>query len=256
MPHYQQSIGVTNFQYTGEVISAIWSPSIVDRHLTVAEYIQFHQSAIPPESDLKKSKYWMDQHVRASQYFTQVVNCFNFGCWSSPCISYFNFRDTQFLPVSFSVTYNSKGLAIPTPSSTSDPYKRKFPRLAVYKILENRLVPSKASALATESEETTYHSFCPYVRLPVYDPTSKKCHLYFASKVMLQQHVSEDKSPPTVPVTRVRPQRTSAHRQREFMVIIAAEKENAKSVDWFKKTEVDFEVLLPEDVIRRESSFP
>ena len=50
-----------------------------------------------------------------------------------------------------------------------------------------------------------------------------------------------------IPSKRIRPQRIAARRQRGLMVIIA-NVENGKSVDWIDKEELDLNrILIPED---------
>lgn len=53
---------------------------------------------------------------------------------------------------------------------------------------------------------------------------------------MLQQHISEHKRPTPVSTTRIRPQRIAARRQRELMVIIAADEKTMNPLTVWMKT--------------------
>jgi hypothetical protein len=151
--------------------------------------------------------------------------------------------DSQFLPAPLLVTYTPEGVKIPNPSVAAiDPAKQKFPRLAVQRMLNDSLLPSETLSYL----KIPYDLYCPSVQSVLSERMCKSCEQYFASKVMLQQHVSQHKRPPLVPATRARPQRIAARRQRELMVVIA-EQENAQSIDWLDESEVVFEGLLPSE---------
>lgn len=151
--------------------------------------------------------------------------------------------DFQFLIAPLLVTYTPEGVKIPNPSVAAiDPAKQKFPRLAVQRMLNDSLLPSETLSYL----KIPYDLYCPSVQSVLSERMCKSCEQYFASKVMLQQNVSPYKRPPLVPATRARPQCIAARRQRELMVVIA-EQENAQSIDWLDKSEVEFEGLLPSE---------
>lgn len=243
------ALELKNFQYAGEVLAEVWRPLVVDGHPTVAEYIRPDESEIPVGTIQLKSQSWMDRHVRTSQYFTQVVKCEDLYCCSPARSSYFKIIDGQFLPPPLPITYSSSGLTIPNPSSTFrnvDPVKYLFPKLAIQNMLNiDRLIPSEASSFR---DNIPYDLFCPSVKSTLRDRMCKHCNHYFASKIMLQHHVSsEHKRPPAAPAQRIRPQRIAAKRQRELMIVIA-EEENAESIEWLEEDEVDSEGLLPLEI--------
>jgi hypothetical protein len=103
-------------------------------------------------------------------------------------------------------------------------------------MLNDSLLPSETLSYL----KIPYDLYCPCVQSVLSERMCKSCEQYFASKVMLQQHVSQHKRPPLVPATRARPQRIAARRQRELMVVIA-EQENAQSIDWLDESEVVFQ---------------
>lgn len=112
--------------------------------------------------------------------------------------------DTQFLPTPFLMTYTSEGVKIPDPSVTAvGPAKHKFPRLAVQKMHNASLLPSDALIYLN----IPYDLYCPSVTSVISQRMCKSCDMYFAPKVMLQQHVSQHKRPPPATATRARPQR-------------------------------------------------
>ena len=73
----------------------------------------------------------------------------------------------------------------------------------------------------------------------------KKCSLYFATKVLLKEHCSIHNE--TQPVSRDRPIRIAARRQRELMTIISYI-ENGEHIDWMDELELDCDPIpVPAD---------
>ena len=55
-----------NFMHVGQILSEMWSG-----HPVLAEYINEEEE----EEILKKSLEWKNNHIRESQYFSQIVQC-------------------------------------------------------------------------------------------------------------------------------------------------------------------------------------
>ncbi|XP_045034353.1 uncharacterized protein LOC123475557 [Daphnia magna] len=136
-----------NFEKAGTTLAEVWSEVVFDEYPCVAEYVDPNYYEFSQDRLNVKDQYWFSEHVRTSQYFTQIV---------------------QF---------------------------------------QSQLL----------------------------DRICQKCSLYFASKVMLKSHMivhkKKTQSASAVVekefiVTRTRPVRIAAMRQREIMAIIVSDDNN------------------------------
>eukprot|EP00731_Ephydatia_muelleri_P034807 Em0078g7a len=96
------------------------------------------------------------------------------------------------------------------------------------------------------SRSGTYLRLIPRRVIPMLaERMCKKCSLYFATKVLLKEHCSIHNE--TQPVSRDRPIRIAARRQRELMTIISYI-ENGEHIDWMDELELDCDTIpVPAD---------
>lgn len=98
---------------------------------------------------------------------------------------------------------------------------------------------------ATAFKVLPYDLYCPSVIPMLAERMCKKCSLYFATKVLLKEHYSIHNE--TQPVSRDRPIRIAARRQRELMTIISYI-ENGEHIDWMDELELDCDTIpVPAD---------
>ena len=70
-----EALEKANFKMAGETLAEVWSQVVIDQFPTIAEYIVPEKCELDPESLIAKDTNWFQQHVRTSQYFTQIVKC-------------------------------------------------------------------------------------------------------------------------------------------------------------------------------------
>ena len=93
-----------NFKFAGETLAEVWSQITFDNYPVVSEFISPENSELCLSDLETKNKEWFCQHVRTSQYFTQIVKCQDLNCCSRPRSSYFNVIPCQFLPALIKVS--------------------------------------------------------------------------------------------------------------------------------------------------------
>jgi len=90
-----------------------------------------------------------------------------------------------------------------------------------------------------------YDLYCPSIQKVLSERIWKTCGQYFASIVMLRNHIKTHKHQPSQ-TKLVRPVRVAARQQREMMVIIA-NAENVKSAEWQDEDNLDIsEMIIPD----------
>ena len=65
------------FMHTGKNVAEIWSSMIINNHPVLTEYIYKEAD----EEIVKKSLKWNSNHIRESQYFSQIVKCLRKNCY-------------------------------------------------------------------------------------------------------------------------------------------------------------------------------
>ncbi len=223
-----------NFGFAGQVLSEIWSAMEIDGFPTVAEYIDPANSELDIHHLKSKDQMWFTEHVRTSQYLTQIVKCQNLTCCSASRSSYFSIFPSRFLPPPIPLSQTPDGLKAP---ERADFESHKFPSLFVLtQNLNREILPRSTRGLTV----LPYDLYCSSVQSQLLDRICKECSLYSASKVMLKSHMAVHKVVPAVNV-RIRPIRVAARRQREMMAIIALHENGPKQADWIDENDLDLQ---------------
>ena len=228
-----------NLGCAGNVLAEIWSSVIIDKYPVVAEYIPFENSELNASSLSSKDHTWFSQHVRTSQYFTQIIKCKDGKCCSKPRSSYFEVIQQRFFPPLIPLAQTGDGLKAP---ACVEEVRHFFPSLfASLSLNIDEMLPRSATAFKV----LPYDLYCPSVIPMLAERMCKKCSLYFATKVLLKEHCSIHNE--TQPVSRDRPIRIAARRQRELMTIISYI-ENGEHIDWMDELELDCDTIpVPAD---------
>ena len=144
----------------------------------------------------------------------------------------------RFFPPLIPICQSEHGLTVP---EQSDHENHKFPSLFAAQLIKiEEILPRTLCELKI----LPYDLFCPSVHSNIVDRCCKICNVYFASNVILKQHLvihrrPKQVEPESVPPPRVRPIRVAARRQRELMAIIAAESSKAEQCDWMDEDDLD-----------------
>ena len=170
---------------------------------------------------------WLANHVRASQYFLQIVNCSNEKCCAAPRSSLQTILQHRFFPAPLAVV-NTSEINVSDTMNPNGKFLSLFQRLSMK-------VPY---AGLHDGKDSPYDQFCPTVRTVVDKRTCNLCNLYFPSQIMLAAHKKALHSHIIISdIPKVRPIRVAARRQRELMVIIASGE--MEDVEWLDHSQVD-----------------
>lgn len=230
-----------NFEFAGQTLAEIWSETIFDSYPTVAEYIQPENSQISEQQLILKNQKWYAEHVRTSQYLTQIIKCSDVTCCSKPRSSYFNLIAERFLPPPIPLLQTAQGLRAADPTTKEDECNQ-YPSLFVALSLNQKNILPQ-----TTFEKIPYDFYCPSIKKIIKNRVCNTCKMYFASYTLLRMHSEIHKK--TILLQSIRPIRIVARRQRELMAIIAHE-ENGESVEWIDEDDLDLsEVIIPDENI-------
>lgn len=235
-----------NFEKAGATLAEVWSEVIFDGYPCVAEYVQPDHSEFSQVSLLVKNQHWFAEHVRTSQYMTQIVKCKSSTCCSEHRSSYFSIVPARFIPPPIPLVQSNLGLRA---CNLSDFETNKFPSLFFSLSISRDILPPSVEQFRI----LPYDLYTPSIQSQLSDRICTNCDLYFASKVMLKSHmiVHKKKSNPSVNKgvqekeiihTRTRPVRIAAMRQREIMAIIASDENDGsdtEDAEWIDRDDLD-----------------
>lgn len=196
-----------NFKMAGETLAEVWNEAVIDSFPVIAEW----RGGMKQDDVPNQNQEWLSKHMRASQYFLQVVKCGDEECCAPMRSSLKAVIPQGFLPAPLTVT-NNHGLS----PRIEDGSQCKF--LPLFQRLSLELGPEWR-----HSSSTAYDSCCPTVMNAIAGRTCTLCKLYLPSQAMVALHKKEIHPRAKMnEVPKIRPVRVAARRQRELMAIIAA----------------------------------
>jgi hypothetical protein len=201
---------------------------VIDGYSVVADYIKPEDSEIILDSMHTKTIQWRNQHVRQSQYFTQIVKCFDPGCCRKPRILYFALIPDRFLPPPVPLQQTTDGLRTPDIGQIEH---ATFPSVFLLLSLHANMLPRAANSFKL----LPYDAYCPSIQAVLVRRICKKCGLYHASLTAQRMHMRQCGI--TDEPRRVRQLRLAARRQRELMAVIAFGE--FEDVEWLDEDVID-----------------
>lgn len=159
-----------NFQKAGQVLSEVWSGTLIDGEPVLAQYVDPETvNPIPHEP----SEQWKTKHVRASQYLLQVVKCDDENCCSPRRSTISNVLPGRFLPSPVLFSTNQKGVFVAEVGDTT----------AHFGSLQNRALLSSLVPV-----DLPFDYFCPSVQTTLDSRQCKTCSIYHCSLKALASH--------------------------------------------------------------------
>ena len=230
-----------NFAHAGQVLSEIWSATVIDGHSVKAVYIQPEVCSLELP---KKSTDWKSKHVRESQYFLQIIKCTDAECCTKFRSSYLLLmNNSRFLPPPLPLNQSKdKGLSVFMGKDSLASY----PSIFVLKSLHKDILPRSAAKF----KEVPYDFACPSVQDKLTSRVCKACGLYHASVRSLKEHTKACKKSSAVRVygdERLRPLRIAARRQRELMCVIKYLEEEV--YEWHSEEDIIVSGEVPESTL-------
>ena len=143
---------------------------------------------------------WIAQHVRSTQYMTQIIKCLDKNCCGTIRSKFHKINKSRFFPAPILLHY-----APMIEMESMDINKLKYTSLF--------------QSLHLASPESPYDQYCPSVNDKVQSRTCKKCKIYFASLTLLSNHKKIHSREVISPAAKTRTKRVLRQREREFMVI-------------------------------------
>ena len=168
-----------NFFKAVEVLSRIWSNTVIDGHPVDSQALPQGQEYVPSTPDAQ----WVANHVRQTRYNLQIVKCRNTACCEPFQTNWMNvFRD-RFFPTPAVYKYKSNGQVAVEPSIyVKNPKKVGFVRLT------KRLLLKKIPFAATKYDEVPFDLYCPSMQEKLSKGICKISNRYWPSAAAMIRH--------------------------------------------------------------------
>lgn len=211
---------IKNFEHAGQTLADIFSNTVIDGYPVVSEYVNPEQDDDYFEETVEADETWKMKHVKTSQYFLQIVKCFDKACCSPPRGSYLNFFPNRFLPAPISIKYNPK-LSIASPNETNAHFSSLFQNISI-----------------ADANKMAYDTYCPSIEDVIKERVCIDCQYYCASMELLKKHRKEIHK--RIVNTKKKPKKVISKRGTELMVVVK------EDVEWIDSEHLD--VIHEEEV--------
>lgn len=163
----------SNFERAGETLAEVWNEAIIDQFPVLAEW----RGGVRADTPAYPSQAWLAMHVRASQYFLQIVKCDDEECCAAPTSSLKTILQDRFFPAPLPVV-NTEGISISDSNNSEGKFLNLFQRLSIHFM----------SAGLPARKDCPYDLCCPTLKSALEKRTCNICNLYFPSQVMVRAH--------------------------------------------------------------------
>lgn len=220
-----------NFKHAGETLGQLWNTLVIDKHPVEASYVEpvdGTRDFILEDVD----QTWFSNHVRTSQYFTQVVKCDSVDCCGPHRSDLRKVLKSGFLPPPLKVKPNEDGNLV-----AADIKEKNAKFLPLFTQLSVDI-----QHMGAGFRQTPYDFYCPSVNHQLYDRTCPVCGLYFSSKIAVTDHVKgcHNRAEKQLTCSRIRPLRVAKYREEEALCVVQDDLGN-EDLEWIDIENLDLE---------------
>ena len=163
-----------------EILSDIWSKTVIDGKPVVCEAVPLGKSYVPPDPDQE----WVSRHVQQARYSLQIVKCFDPKCCQPFAVNLIGRQ--SFLVDSAPVVYQYGNCGIEAVEPVeyfSNPKKYEFASLS------RRLLLKKLPEQPNKTEKHfPFDSYCPSMEEKSMKGVGKTCGHYWPSEAAMKRH--------------------------------------------------------------------
>ena len=150
-----------NFYAAMDVVSEVWSESLIDNYPVTCKPVDIGSKFIPEEPEAK----WIARHVVQSRYNVQIVKCLDRSCCEEFKTNWNQVFPSRFIPPTVPCKFGSKGLEVVEISEYKEDLKLEKPKFR-FATLQQRLMHNLTSTEARKSQTgikrpPPFDAYCP-----------------------------------------------------------------------------------------------
>ena len=173
-----------NFYAAAEVLSEVWSKTVIDKHNVDCKAVVKGSVLIPEEPTAE----WLSKHVLQSRYCLRIVKCLDVNCCEPFETNWNIIFPKRFMPSPAVYKFGLKGLEVVEPSEY-------FENQGQFKfaILNERLLTQMMSKEAEKRQNGVprpppFDTYCPSMQTKIDDCVCKKCCLAWPCAAANKRH--------------------------------------------------------------------
>ena len=169
-----------NFFHAAEILSDIWSKTVIDGKPVVCEAVPLGKRYVPPDPDQE----WVSRHVQQAPYSLQILKCFDPKCCQLFTSDWPTIFPGRFIPAPVVYQYGNCGIeAVEPVEYFSNPKKYEFASLSRHLLLKK--LPEQPNK--TE-KHFPFDSYCPSMEEKLMKGVCKTCGHYWPSEAAMKRH--------------------------------------------------------------------
>lgn len=208
-----------NFLFAAQILAETFETLSIDGYNVVSKAVNPESSEIDHSEINDFDHKWIHDHVQASQYCLQIMKCKDENCCQAPRSIIFDLLKTRFLPPPICF----KSINGVTVRANCNEQKVFYLDLFQSMTLEEAGMP--------------YDANCSSMAKKVKSLTCKHCQKYFATAVMLKEHVKTHRTEVQSKKIKRKPLKVIAKRGPELYVQYSEDEE----IEWDDRENVDIE---------------
>ena len=175
-----------NFYKAAEVLSEVWSQTVIDGYPVECNVFPIGKEYIPPNPDPG----WVSKNCLQYRYCLQIVKCCDIACCSTFETNWLTVFNNHFIPFPAIYRYAKHGMDAAEPSvyfeSPNNPLN--------FAPLFERLLWKRYPAESAKYEVTTFDLYCPLMKGKLDKGIFKTCNQYWPSKAVMLRRNQRRKS--------------------------------------------------------------
>ena len=176
-----------------DVVSEIWSESVIDKYPVVCKPVEIGCKLIPDEPEAK----WIANHVVQSKYSLQIVKCLDRTCCEEFKTNWNQVFASRFIPPPVPCKFGPKGLEVVEMSEYKADLKLEVPKCR-FASLRDRLIAKLSSNEAQKSQNGTkrphpFDAYCPSMMEKLDNCVCAKCGSCWPSAAAKTRHLKAHK---------------------------------------------------------------
>ena len=168
-----------NFFKAAEILSEVWSSTVIDGHSVDCIAVPVGQEYIPTSPDPA----WVAKHVQQSRYSLQVVKCCDRSCCEPYTTDWTKIFPDRFIPAPAVYEYGKNGLVAVEPQTYFE-----SPKNFEFATLSQRVILQKESQAASRFISTPFDFYCPSMEEKLEKGICNECGHYWPSQAAMKRH--------------------------------------------------------------------
>ena len=174
-----------NFYKAAEVLSEVWSQTVIDGYPVECNAVPIGKEYIPPNPD----PVWVSNHCLQSRYCLQIVKCRDIACCSPFETNWLTVFNNRLIPFPAIYKYAKHGMDTVEPSVYFQSPNNRLNFALLFECLSWKRYPAESA----KYEVAPFDLYCPSMNCKLDKGICKTCNQYWPSEAAMLRHKKSPK---------------------------------------------------------------